>query len=50
MKIEYPAQIIKEEDGIFFVSFPDIEEAMTQGETIEEAFFNGSHSHHGVPP
>ena len=42
MKIEYPAQIKKEEDGIFFVSFPDIEEAMTQGETMEEAIFNAS--------
>ena len=40
MKIEYPAQILKKADGIFFVSFPDIEEAMTQGETIEEALFN----------
>ncbi len=42
MKIEYPVQITKEKDGIFFVSFPDIEEAMTQGETIEEALFNAS--------
>ncbi len=42
MKIEYPVQITKEEDGLFFVSFPDIEEAMTQGETIEEALFNAS--------
>ena len=42
MKIEYPVQITKEEDGIFFVSFPDIEEAITQGETIEEALFNAS--------
>lgn len=41
MKIEYPAQI-KKEDGIFFVFFPDIEEAMTQGETMEEALFNAS--------
>lgn len=40
MKIEYPARITKEEDGIFFVSFPDINEAMTQGETLEEALFN----------
>lgn len=42
MKIEYPAKIKKEEDGIFFVSFLDIEEAMTQGETMEEALFNAS--------
>jgi antitoxin HicB len=42
MKIEYPAKIKKEEDNIFFVSFLDIEEAMTQGETMEEALFNAS--------
>ncbi len=42
MKIEYPAQIVQEEDGIFFVSFPDIEEAVTQGDALEEALFNAS--------
>ena len=42
MKIEYPAKIEKEADGIFFVSFSDIEEAITQGETMEEALFNAS--------
>jgi len=42
MKIEYPAQITKGEDGFLFVSFPDIKEAMTQGETMEEALFNAS--------
>jgi len=42
MKIEYPAKIQPEEDGTFFVSFPDIPEALTQGETMEEALFNAS--------
>ena len=42
MKIEYPAQIQKEQDGTFFVSFPDIPEAITEGETMEEALFNAS--------
>ncbi|MGR0482339.1 MAG: type II toxin-antitoxin system HicB family antitoxin [Candidatus Electronema sp. V4] len=42
MKIAYPAQIIKEEDGIFFVAFPDLEEAVTQGETLDEALFNAA--------
>lgn len=42
MKIEYPAKIQKEEDGTFFVSFPDIPEALTQGATMEEALFNAS--------
>ncbi len=42
MKIEYPAEIQKEDDGTFLVSFPDIPEALTQGETMEEALFNAS--------
>lgn len=42
MKIEYPARIIQDEDDVLFVSFPDIDEAMTQGETLEEALFNAS--------
>ena len=42
MKIAYPARITKEEDGIFFVAFPDLEEAMTQGETLDEALFNAA--------
>ena len=42
MNSQYPAQIIQEEDGLFFVSFPDIEEAVTQGDTLEEALFNAS--------
>ncbi len=42
MKIEYPAKIQQEEDGTFFVSFPDIPEALTQGESMEEALFNAS--------
>jgi antitoxin HicB len=40
MKIAYPARITKEEDGIFFVVFPDLEEAVTQGETLDEAEVN----------
>ena len=42
MKIEYPAKIQQEEDGTFFVSFPDIPEALTEGVTMEEALFNAS--------
>ncbi len=42
MKIEYPARITKDDDGFFFVSFPDLEEGITQGETLEEALFNAS--------
>ncbi len=42
MRVEYPAKIVKDEDGIYFVSFPDLEEAFTQGETMEEALFNAA--------
>ena len=42
MKIKYPAKIIKEDDDTFFISFPDIEEALTMGKTMEEALFNAS--------
>jgi len=36
----YPAQIEQDESGIFFVTFPDFEEAISEGETLEEALFN----------
>lgn len=42
MKIEYLAKIERDEDGFFCVSFPDIDEALTQGETLEAALFNAS--------
>ncbi len=42
MKVEYPAQITQDEDGIFFVAFPDIEEAAAQGETLEKALLDAS--------
>lgn len=41
MKIEYPAKIT-EEEGSFLVEFNDLEEAFTEGETLEEALFNAS--------
>ena len=41
MKIEYPAKITKEEDS-FLVEFDDLEEAFTEGKTLEEALFNAS--------
>ncbi len=40
MKPIYAAKITKDEDGYFFVSFPDFDEAVTDGETMEEALFN----------
>jgi antitoxin HicB len=42
MKILYPAIVRKQKPSGYFVRFPDIKEAMTQGETLEEALFNAS--------
>ncbi len=36
----YPAEIKQDESGIFFVMFPDLDECITDGETLEEALFN----------
>jgi Uncharacterized conserved protein len=35
--MHYPVMIEKSGDSSFFVSFPDIPEALTQGETLEDA-------------
>lgn len=40
MKPLFPAKIELDEGGRFFVQFPDLEEAITEGETLEEALFN----------
>ena len=37
MKLYYPAIFLKEEDGRYSVSFPDIPEAITCGENLENA-------------
>jgi antitoxin HicB len=42
MRILYPAVVKKQKPSGYFVRFPDIEEAITQGETLEEALFNAS--------
>ncbi|MDD2802234.1 MAG: type II toxin-antitoxin system HicB family antitoxin [Methylobacter sp.] len=42
MKTEFPYTAEKDEDGMFFVQFIDLEEAFTQGETLEEAAYNAS--------
>lgn len=42
MKIEYPAKINKDEEGNYLVVFDDIEEAFTEGKTLEEALFNAA--------
>ncbi len=38
MKLFYPAVFEKEEDGRYFVYFPDIEGCNTQGDTIDQAY------------
>lgn len=42
MKIVYPAIITKGKDNRYLVTFPDLPEAVTEGENIEEALFNAS--------
>ena len=39
MKTFYPC-IIKEDDGIFYVNFPDFDDCFTDGDTMEEAVSN----------
>jgi antitoxin HicB len=40
MKPVYPAEITQDEKGFFFVRFLDFDEAVTDGESMEEALFN----------
>lgn len=37
-KLFYPAVFHKAEEGGYWITFPDIPECMTQGETMEEAY------------
>jgi antitoxin HicB len=40
MKQAYPAEIIKDEQGRYFVRFLDFAEAITEGESLQEALAN----------
>ena len=40
MDIRYPAMIEKQSDGSFLVTFVDLPDTFTEGETKEEALFN----------
>jgi len=42
MIIRYPAILEPQEGGGYFVRFPDLEEAITEGDTLDEALFNAS--------
>ncbi len=41
MKLLYPAFFHKEEDG-YWVEFPDIDGCFSQGDTLDEVFFNAT--------
>ncbi len=40
MKSTFPARIEADSSGMFFVQFLNFDEAVTDGETLEEALFN----------
>lgn len=42
MKIAYPASFEAQPDGGFTVTFPDFPEAITEGDTLEQARFNAA--------
>ncbi|WP_202985509.1 type II toxin-antitoxin system HicB family antitoxin [Thiospirillum jenense] len=42
MKIAYPARFTPQADGGFFVQFVDLDNAFTEGATLEEAQFNAA--------
>ena len=48
LEARYPAVLEPEESGGFFVRFVDVEGAMTDGETLDEALFNASEALSGI--
>jgi antitoxin HicB len=42
MDIRYPAKVEAQADGAFFVSFMDLPDTFTEGQTREEALFNAT--------
>jgi antitoxin HicB len=40
MNIKYPAIVSEQEEGGYIVSFPDMDEAFTEGDTLDEAIYN----------
>lgn len=42
MEIRYPMHITEQPEGGYCVQFPDLEEAFTEGDTLEEAMFNAA--------
>ena len=41
MNINYPIQLSQEDDGTYFIEYPDLEGCFSCGETIEEAIKMG---------
>ena len=48
LEARYPAVLEPEESGGFFVRFVDVEGALTDGETLDEAQFNASEALSGI--
>lgn len=48
MNLAYPYVLEPQPDGSFFVQFMDIEEAFTEGDTVEEAAFNAAEVLSGI--
>jgi antitoxin HicB len=42
MDIRYPAMTEPKDESGFTVSFPNLDEAVTQGDTMKEALFNAA--------
>ena len=41
MSLHYPVTIVKEDDGSYFIEYPDLEGCFSCGETIEDALQMG---------
>lgn len=42
MRVQYPARLEPQADGSYFVSFPDLPDTFTEGESAEAALFNAA--------
>jgi antitoxin HicB len=42
--LRYPVHLEPQEEGGYVVTFPDIPEAITQGEDVEDALFHATHA------
>ena len=42
MQVAYPALVVSQENGALLVSFVDLPDTFTEGQTLDEALFNGT--------